>query len=47
MLSATLIIPVAGSIILSITQDHSAIHWTQDEHFKDLPDVKCIKIGVK
>lgn len=31
-------LPMADSIILTTAQAHSAVIWTQDEHFKDLPN---------
>jgi predicted nucleic acid-binding protein len=33
-------LPLADSIIYATAQRHSAILWTQDEHFEDLPGVK-------
>ena len=33
-------LPLAGSIIYATALRHGAILWTQDEHFKDLPQVK-------
>lgn len=32
--------PLADSIIYATAQRHNAVVWTQDEHFKDLPDVR-------
>ncbi|MEW6285384.1 MAG: type II toxin-antitoxin system VapC family toxin [Chloroflexota bacterium] len=34
---------LADSIILATTRMHNATLWTQDEHFKDLNDVKYIE----
>lgn len=39
-LSCTTKLPMADSIILATAQSQNAILWTQDEHFKDLPDVQ-------
>lgn len=36
-------LPMADSIILATARANDAILWTQDEHFKDLPDVKYVK----
>jgi toxin FitB len=36
-------LPMADSIILATTHIHKAILWTQDEHFKDIPDVRYIE----
>ena len=33
-------LPLADSIIYATALRHGAILWTQDEHFKDLPQVK-------
>lgn len=33
-------LPLADSIIYASTMRHDAVLWTQDEHFKDLPDVR-------
>jgi predicted nucleic acid-binding protein len=33
-------LPLAGSIIYATAMRHEAILWTQDEHFKDLPNVR-------
>jgi len=43
MLSAELKLPMADSIILAITREQNATLWTQDEHFKDIEDVKFIE----
>lgn len=37
------ILPMADSIILATARANSAILWTQDEHFKDLEDVKYVE----
>jgi predicted nucleic acid-binding protein len=34
---------MADSIILATAQEHRATLWTQDEHFRDLPDVEYIQ----
>lgn len=36
-------LPMADSIILATARAHDATLWTQDEHFKSLPDVKYIE----
>ena len=36
-------LPMADSIILATARANNATLWTQDEHFKDLPDVKYIE----
>ena len=33
----------ADSLILATARAHEATLWTQDEHFKDIPDVKFIE----
>ena len=33
-------LPLADSIIYATAMRHEAILWTQDEHFKDLPNVR-------
>jgi predicted nucleic acid-binding protein len=33
-------LPLADSIIYATTVLHAATLWTQDEHFKDLPQVR-------
>ena len=38
--AARLSLPLADSIIYATARRHSAILWTQDEHFADLPGVK-------
>jgi len=47
LLSAELKLPMADSIILSITREHNATLWTQDEHFKKLPSVRYIEKRAK
>lgn len=42
-LSTDLRLPMADSIILATTRANNATLWTQDEHFKDLDDVKYIE----
>lgn len=42
-LSVELKLPMADSIILATAHAHSATLWTQDEHFKGLPDVQYIE----
>ncbi|MCL4560105.1 MAG: type II toxin-antitoxin system VapC family toxin [Chloroflexi bacterium] len=42
-LSVDLKLPMADSIILATARAHTAILWTQDEHFKDLPDVRYVE----
>lgn len=42
-LSADLKLPMADSIILATTRANNATLWTQDEHFKELNDVKYIE----
>ena len=36
-------LPMADSIILATARAHHATLWTQDEHFKDMPDVKYVE----
>jgi predicted nucleic acid-binding protein len=36
-------LPMADSLILAVARAYHAVLWTQDEHFKDLPDVKYIE----
>lgn len=38
-------LPMADSIILSTAQRYNCIVWTQDQDFKDLPDVKYFPKG--
>jgi predicted nucleic acid-binding protein len=33
-------LPMADSLIYATARHHQATLWTQDEHFKDLPDVR-------
>ena len=33
-------LPLADSVIYATTMRHNATLWTQDEHFKDLPNVR-------
>ncbi len=33
-------LPLADSIIYAVAMQHEATFWTQDEHFKDLPNVR-------
>ena len=42
LISAELKLPMADSIILATAREFQAILWTQDEHFKDLPDVMYV-----
>ena len=39
-ISNDLKIPMADSIILATSKQFKALIWTQDEHFKDIPNVK-------
>ena len=41
-LSTDLKLPMADSLILATARAHNATLWTQDEHFKDLENVKYI-----
>lgn len=36
-------LPMADSIILATARANDATLWTQDEHFKELPDVKFVE----
>ncbi len=36
-------LPLANSIFLATAQVHHATFWTQDEHFKEIPDVCYIQ----
>jgi predicted nucleic acid-binding protein len=36
-------LPMADSIILATARAHRATLWTQDEHFKDLEEVRYIQ----
>jgi len=42
-LSFELKLPMADSIILATARAHNATLWTQDEHFKNIDDVKYIE----
>jgi predicted nucleic acid-binding protein len=42
-ISMDLKLAMAESFILAVARAHSATLWTQDEHFKDLPDVRYIE----
>jgi predicted nucleic acid-binding protein len=42
-LFADLKLPVADSLILATARANNATLWTQDEHFKDLEDVRYVK----
>ena len=42
-LSADLKLPMADSFIFATARAHNATLWTQDEHFKDLDDVKYVE----
>jgi len=42
-LSVDLKLPMADSLILATARANNAIFWTQDEHFRDLDEVKYIK----
>jgi toxin FitB len=37
--------PMADSIILATARTNNATLWTQDEHFRDLPDVEYVEKG--
>ena len=39
-ISVDLKIPMADSIVLATARAHSATVWTQDEDFRDLPNVQ-------
>jgi predicted nucleic acid-binding protein len=43
MISAELKLPMADSLILAAAREHQATLWTQDEHFKGLPEVQYIE----
>ena len=43
LLSLEHTLPLADSIIIATACVHKATLWTQDEHFKDLPDVEYIE----
>ena len=42
-LSAEQQLPMADSLILAVARTYHAVLWTQDEHFKNLPNVKYIE----
>ncbi|HSB67566.1 MAG TPA: PIN domain-containing protein [Anaerolineales bacterium] len=42
-ISSELKLAIADSIMLATARAHSAILWTQDEHFKDMERVKYIE----
>jgi predicted nucleic acid-binding protein len=42
LVSIELKLAMADSIILAIARAYDATLWTQDEHFKDIPEVKYI-----
>jgi predicted nucleic acid-binding protein len=42
-LSTDLKLPMADSLILATARANNATLWTQDEHFKDLEDVRYVK----
>ena len=42
-ISLDLKLAMADSFVLAATRVHAATLWTQDEHFKDLPDVRYIE----
>lgn len=42
-ISHDLKLPMADSLILASARANNAILWTQDEHFKDIEDVKFIE----
>lgn len=42
-ISRELKLAMADSIILATARAHKAVLWTQDEHFKGLPDVQYIE----
>lgn len=35
-------LPLADSMIYAVAQQYDALLWTQDEHFKDLPNVRYL-----
>ncbi len=41
-LSVEFQLPMADSFILATARSYEAVFWTQDEHFRDIPDVKFI-----
>ncbi|HLF74782.1 MAG TPA: type II toxin-antitoxin system VapC family toxin, partial [Anaerolineales bacterium] len=36
-------LPMADSIILATARTHNATLWTQDEHFKGMPEVRYVE----
>ncbi len=42
LISNELQLPMADSLILAVTREYHSTLWTQDEHFKDLPEVRFI-----
>ena len=36
-------LPLADSVILAAARAHKAVLWTQDAHFKGLPDVRYVE----
>ena len=42
-ISAEKKLAMADSLILATAREYQATLWTQDEHFKDIPEVKFIK----
>lgn len=46
-LSYELKLPLADSVILATAQFHDAVIWTQDVHFKNLPNTKYIPMHKK
>lgn len=42
LLSVEFKLPMADSMILAIAREHQATLWTQDEHFKGLPEVQFV-----
>lgn len=40
--AARLPLPLADSIIYTTAMQHGAVLWTQDEHFKDMPNVRYL-----
>lgn len=43
LISAELQLPMADSIIFAVAREYNAKLWTQDEHFKNLPEVCYIE----
>jgi len=42
-ISRELKLPMADSIILATAREYGATLWTQDEHFREIPEVKFIE----